>query len=52
MGKSKHPEVQRTFTWKEAMRWEDIPGEIRAEIRAMLSTLLQRAGASQEDSDD
>jgi len=52
MGKSKSPEIQRAFTWKEAMRWEDVPGAIRVEIKAMLGTLLQRADASQEGSDD
>ena len=52
MGRNQSPKVQRTFTWKEAMRWEDVPSAIRAEIKAMLSTLLQRADASQEGGDD
>jgi len=35
--------TQLSFGWTRAVQWEDLPEPTRAEIRAVLRRLLQRA---------
>lgn len=43
----RHPNRQIRLDWKDpaAMRWEDLPGEVRAAVREELGRLLRHVAA-------